>query len=148
MTTMLQLFCAAAASAGFAVYFNVHGVKVAVTALGGCLVWGAYLLVFRLTQDRFTSTFTAATLSALLAELLARRMAAPVTVFLVPILIPMFPGGDLYAAAASLVRADGQFSAACRLVLEEAGAIAAGIVVVACLVQVYYHIRRLLRRSR
>lgn len=147
-TVILQLCAAAAASAGFSIYFNVRGRKIAVAAVCASLIWGVYLLTYALTADRFSATFAGAALGALLSELLARRMAAPVTVFLVPILIPLFPGGDLYAAASSLVRPDGTFVADFRLVLEEAGAIAAGIVVVACLVQVYYHIRRWYRKQR
>ncbi len=147
-TALFQIFLAAAIALCFAIVFNVRGRKLAVSALGGALAWAVYLSVRALTGSMFVGIFAAAILTALLSELLARKMRAPVTVFLVPTLLPLFPGGDLYYAAASLVRNDGSFGAAASLVLKEAGAIAGAIIVSATLVQAYYRIRFALRHKK
>ncbi len=136
-----QVLFASVIALCFAVVFNVRGKKLIVSALGGGFAWAAYLALYALAGSMFLSIFTTALLSSLLSELLARKLRAPVTVFLVPMLIPIFPGGDLYYAAASLVRDDGSFSKAAALVLKEAGAIAGGIIVAATLVQIYYRIK-------
>ena len=60
-------------------------------------------------------------------------------------MIPLFPGGDLYRAAAAMVQQDASFPTACRTVFSEAGALVSGIAVVACLVQLLY---RLLHRRQ
>ena len=143
---IFQVFLAAVIAMCFAVVFNVRGRKLVVSTIGGAVVWTIYLAVRALSESMFAGIFVAAGMTALLSELLARKMRAPVTVFLVPSLLPLFPGGDLYYAAASLVRGDGSFGAAATLVLKEAGAIAGGIIVAATLVQAYYRIRFALRR--
>ena len=143
-----QVVLAAVISLCFAVVFNVHGRKMLIAAVGGTVLWAIYLSVRALTGSIFGGIFAAAAISGLLSELLARKMRAPVTVFLVPALLPLFPGGDLYYAAASLVRSDGSFPAAASLVLKEAGAIAGGIIVSTTLVQAYYRIRLALRRKK
>lgn len=139
---ILQICTASVAALCFALLFNVRGRKLPIVAVGGAAAWGLYLLLFTLSGNLFLSLFFASAGVTLLSELLARRLAAPTTVFLVPILIPLFPGGDLYRAAAALVRADGSFSAALLRVMVEAGAIAAGIVLISSLVQTYYRIKR------
>ena len=147
-TAILQTALSAVISLSFALLFNVRGRKLVVAAVGAPIAWMVYLLVSGWSGSPFAGLFAATALTALASEVLARRMAAPVIVFLVPILIPLFPGGDLYYAAASLVASDGKFAADCLLVLQEAGSIAGGIVAVACLVQAYYHIRRARRKVR
>lgn len=146
MASIFQIFLAAVIALCFAVVFNVHGHKLPIAAIGGAFAWTVYLSVRALTSSIFIGIFAASGLTALLAELLARQMRAPVTVFLVPTLLPLFPGGDLYYAAAALVRNDGSFIDAASLVLKEAGSIAAGIIVAATLVQVYYRVRFALHR--
>lgn len=146
-TAIFQVFLAAVIALCFAVVFNVRGRKLPIAAIGGALGWAIYLAVRALSGSVFVGIFAAAAITALLSELLARKMRAPVTVFLVPTLLPLFPGGDLYYAAASLIRDDGSFPDAAALVLKEAGAIAGGIIVAATLVQAYYRIRFAARRK-
>lgn len=101
-------------SVGFAVLFNIRGRKLLLAAGGG----------------------------ALASELLARAVKAPVIMLLVPMLIPLIPGGDLYYMMSFLVRgqyeAFGQYA---QRVLTEAGAIALGIICVASLMNIIAGLR-------
>ena len=107
-------------SVGFAVLFNIRGRKLLLAAGGGALAWAVYLA----------------------SELLARAVKAPVIMLLVPMLIPLIPGGDLYYMMSFLVRgqyeAFGQYA---QRVLTEAGAIALGIICVASLMNIIAGLR-------
>ena len=76
------------------------------------------------------------------SELLARAVKAPVIMLLVPMLIPLIPGGDLYYMMSFFVRgqyeAFGQYA---QRVLTEAGAIALGIICVASLMNIIAGLR-------
>ena len=70
------------------------------------------------------------------SELLARLLKAPVITLLVPMLVPLIPGGDLYYTTLALVQGDtAGFARYGTLFIEEAGAMAFGVILVACLVQ-------------
>ena len=144
-TVILQVLCGAATAVCFAILFNVRRQKLPIIACGSAAACGIYLLVNQLSGAVFLSLFCASCFVSILSEVLARRKAAPVTTFLVPFMIPLFPGGDLYRAAAALVQQDASFPTACRTVFSEAGALVSGIAVVACLVQLLY---RLLHRRQ
>lgn len=152
-TAILQTCCGAATAVCFAILFNVRRQKLPIIACGSAVACGIYLLVDYLSGAMFLSLFCASCFVSLLSEVLARRKAAPVTTFLVPFMIPLFPGGDLYQAAAALIQQDSSFPSACRTVFSEAGALVSGIAVVACLVQLIYRLlhrrqQRLFRRQK
>ena len=116
-------------SVGFAVLFNIRGRKLLLAAGGGALAWAVYLACTCNGLDIFAGLFFATLAAALASELLARAVKAPVIMLLVPMLIPLIPGGDLYYMMSFLVRgqyeAFGQYA---QRVLTEAGAIALGII--------------------
>lgn len=125
-------------SVGFAVLFNIRGRKLLLAAGGGALAWAVYLACTCNGLDIFAGLFFATLAAALASELLARAVKAPVIMLLVPMLIPLIPGGDLYYMMSFLVRgqyeAFGQYA---QRVLTEAGAIALGII--CCGVAHEYH---------
>ena len=116
-------------SVGFAVLFNIRGRKLLLAATCNGL-------------DIFAGLFFATLAAALASELLARAVKAPVIMLLVPMLIPLIPGGDLYYMMSFLVRgqyeAFGQYA---QRVLTEAGAIALGIICVASLMNIIAGLR-------
>ena len=71
-----------------------------------------------------------------MAEVLAQLLKAPVITLLMPMLVPLIPGGDLYYTTLALVQGVQQaLLDTVRAVIEEAGAMAFGVILVACLVQ-------------
>ncbi|MEG0934968.1 MAG: threonine/serine exporter family protein [Clostridia bacterium] len=103
---LIGLVMAALGSLGFAMLFNVRGKKLAISALGGLLSWGAYLLAYAHLAHMALCYALAAMLAGLFSLVMARVLRAPSTEFLVPALVPLIPGGALYYAMFAAVTGD------------------------------------------
>ena len=127
-TIVIQLLAAFAGSLGFSLLFGMRRRYLLAASLAGALAWGVYLAVDAWLGAPFLSCLLAAAAAALYAELLARALKSPATLFVIPAILPLVPGGSLYYAMSSAVRGD---MAAARdygsQTLEAALAIAAGI---------------------
>lgn len=140
---IIQLLMALAGAFGFALIFQLKRRFLLTASLGGLLNWGVYLLTFHLSGEIFISCFIAATAAALYCELTAYFMKAPVTLFLVPAVIPSIPGGSLYSTMRFAVKGDWQTAADFGLeTLQYALAIAAG----ACLISILFGILKKIKR--
>ena len=138
MMDVIPIFMAFFASVGFAVMYQVRGYKILLCGLGGSLTWAVYLLVVNRTGDEIAGFFAATMLISLVSEVLARVVKTPVIMFLVPMLIPLIPGGNLYESTTYLIQNQmGLFGSSIALLLRKVGAIAFGIIFVASLVQIY-----------
>ncbi|MDE6063834.1 MAG: threonine/serine exporter family protein, partial [Lachnospiraceae bacterium] len=94
-------------------------------------------------NDKIAALLGAALTVAVLAEILARVMKAPVIILLVPMLIPLIPGSDLYYMTTNLVLNNTVESAEyLNLVMREAGMIAFAVILVTCAVQVIMKVYR------
>ena len=134
---IIQTVMGASCSVGFALLFNVHGKKIWLFFLGGALDWVVYLLCMRSGSGIFLSMLFATMTAALSSEILARIVHAPVLLLMVPMLIPLVPGGDLYHTMSALIRADSvNLALYSQNTLLQAAAIALGIIVVSSLVHV------------
>ena len=126
---MIQLITGVIGAIGFAVLYGIRDRRLAAIAAGAALGWGVYLAVIRLGGSVYTGLLGGSTAVALFSEAAARRIRVPVILLLVPMLIPMIPGGDLYRTMSAFVRHDLQgFAALGYRVLFEAGAIALGMI--------------------
>lgn len=141
MTSFIQIITAFAGSFGFGILYNIRGSRLFVVGTGGMIGWIAYLIAYHFTTDKIISAFIAALSIVLMSELLARIIKAPVTSLMVPMLIPLVPGGDLFYATSALVLNDiNDFQYFLNLVTKEALAIASGIILMTCIVQIIQHI--------
>lgn len=144
MQAVVQTLMGALGAVGFAVLFNVRGRKLVAAAVGAAISWIVYLVIYHAYGDKVISLLGATLTAAVLSEILARVLKAPVIIMLVPMLIPLIPGSDLYYATTNLVLGHAiEFAEYSSLVMREAGAIAFGIILVTCTVQVilkvYHH---------
>ena len=143
MNDLIQTLAGTVGAVGFAMLFNVHGKKLGLIALGSLLSWCCFLC-FR-SAGVFYAFFCATLAAALIGEILARVAKGPVLLFLVPMLIPLIPGSDLYYTMSNLVNGhQGQFMHHAGLLMSEAGAIALGIIcaaAIARLVMTLFHRR-------
>ena len=103
---LIQITTAFLGSLGFALLFGLRRRYVLPAALGGMLCWAVYLLLSRLTDSVFLPCLAASACSVLYAELLARLLRTPATVFVIPAVIPLVPGGSLYYAMSCVVQKD------------------------------------------
>lgn len=112
---------------GFSMIFRVRKELLPFTAAGSVLSWFLYRAVFSFTQHVFLSCMISAAVTALYAETAARRKKAPVTIFLIPSVLPLIPGSNLYYAMSAMVQgraAEAAFQG--NLTLQYTAAIALG----------------------
>lgn len=143
---VLQTVMGMAGAVGFAILFHVKTDKLWAAAFGGGLSWVVYLVVLARSDDKALGLLAATITVGVLSEILARVLKTPATILLVPMLIPLIPGGDLYYTTSYFVRGmNKECTQSLDLVVKEAGAIAFGIILVTCLVHVLQQIQNRIR---
>ena len=83
------------ATFGFALVFQVDLRHLPWAALGGAVEWATYLVAFHFWNDVFLATLIASAVATFYSETCASLRRTPATVFLLPSLIPLVPGGSL-----------------------------------------------------
>ena len=128
---IIQTLMGALGSVGFAILFNIRGKRLLLFFLGGALDWTVYLLCTHHGCSMFVGLLFATMTAAISSEILARVIHTPVLISLVPMLIPLVPGSDLYYCMDALVRGEKElFLERGSVAISAAGAIALGIVCV------------------
>lgn len=136
MNYFIQIITVFIGSVGFAILYNIKGNKLVVCGLGGAFSWSIYLLSIQYLNDVVLALIIATISIGFLSEILARILKTPVIVLLVPMLIPLIPGSDLYYTTQSLMLNEIEaVSYYGNLVIKEAAAIALGIILSVCIVQ-------------
>lgn len=144
----IQTIMGCIGSLGFSVLFNVRGKRLGLIALASAVSWLGYVLCDFFGAGTFWAIFCGTAVAGLISEILARVVKAPVLMLLVPILIPLFPGSTLYNMMSSLVRSRHEpFLRYARQLLEEAGAIALGIILCASVMSIFVGIQNYFRRK-
>ena len=134
-------------SLGFALLFGIRGTKLlGCIALGSGIGWIVYLVSVAGGHGKAFGLLASSLVIAACSEILARVIKTPVSLRLVPMLIPEIPGGDLYYTMYSLIEGDSaKFASLLQLVLAEAGAIALGIILASyaagLINNIYRHVR-------
>ncbi len=103
---LIRVFYALLSTFGFSLLFNIDLKRLPLATLGGGLEWATYLIIFNLGEDVFVSTLVATVIATFYSELCAQLCRTPATVFLMPALIPLVPGGSLYYTMSNLVVAN------------------------------------------
>jgi uncharacterized membrane protein YjjB (DUF3815 family) len=134
----IQTIMGCIGAVGFAVLFNVRGKRLVLIALASALSWLGYVLCDMSGTGLFWAIFCGTTVAGMISEVLARIVKVPVLMLLVPILIPLIPGGTLYNMMSSLVRNQHDlFLRYAQQLLVEAGAIALGIICCASVMGIF-----------
>lgn len=141
MSNIIQIITAFVGSLGFGILYNIRGHRLFIVGAGGMVGWIAYLYAYHASSDKIISAFIATLVVVLLSEILARIIRTPATTLLVPMLIPLVPGGDLFYATSHLVLNEiNKFQDYLSLVTKEAAAIASGIILMTCIIQIVQHL--------
>ena len=94
---IIHLVTAGIGALGFSLIFNIRKELLPAAAMGGLLDWGVYMLAeWFFGGGVFLPSVAAAAFASLYAEAMARLKKTPATVFYIPALIPLVPGGSLY----------------------------------------------------
>ena len=134
-TLAMQAFAAFAGTVGFSVLFGVPRRNYLQAALVAMIGWVAYLALFRFTVlGPAISTFAATVIVASLARAFASWFKTPSTVYLIPGVFPMIPGGGIFWTTFFLVSSRLHMALQSgMLALEVTAAIVLGIVLVSAL---------------
>ena len=98
-----RILSAAVGTLSFSVIFGVQRRRLIPAVIAGTLTISVYLLCAHHWTSVLACFTVASVAGGAYSELSARVLRAPVTVFLIPSLIPPLPGSDLYYTMASLV---------------------------------------------
>jgi uncharacterized membrane protein YjjP (DUF1212 family) len=124
----VQVGAAGIASACYAISNQVPRYAIGTAGLAGAGGWLAYLLLFHLTGAMLTTTFVAAFIVGVASWGFARWQHAPVTLYVVPGILPLLPGLTIYNGMLELARnQDVRGLAILALALFLGGALAAGV---------------------
>ncbi|MEB3749293.1 threonine/serine exporter family protein [Geobacillus icigianus] len=126
---MMQLLLSFMASALFGIIFNIPPRLLPHSGFVGMSGWAAYMFAFRSGADGVIATFMASFFVAFLSNAFARRYRAPATIFIVPGVLPLVPGGTAFEAMRHVVMND--YNTAIALAAKAlmiSGAIAMGLI--------------------
>lgn len=128
---ILQMLYGFLATAGFGILFNVPKKHIVETGLFGAISWAGYLVMMQLYGSSVAATFIASVLIGIMGEFFARKTKNPVTIFIIPAIIPLVPGVTSYKTIKALI--DGRNKEALGLAILTAGialAISSGLILV------------------
>lgn len=125
---IVQVIGAFFAVAAFAIIFNVPKKFLIYCGAAGSGGWLIYLLMRNINEGEFYAVFTAALFVALFSHIFARIFKAPVTVFLIPGILPLVPGVGMFRIVYYMITGDGSMASYYfNFTLQSAGAIAIAI---------------------
>lgn len=144
---LLSVIAAFFGSLGFSIIYNIRGLRIWVPAIGGAVFWAIYLIFLHFINNEFLGFFFIAILSTIYSEVWARILKTPSTVILMPTVIPLIPGGSLYYAMDAALRHDmPQFILKAQAAIGLAIALAAGIMTVTSLHQLFHAFIKSIRK--
>ena len=136
---LVELFFRFVATVCFAVLFNVPRREFLWCGLAGMTSWLVVLLVGE-NMPVYFGIYVAACFVTLFARMLAGLRKMPVTVYIVPGIIPLVPGGSVYLTMYEII--SGQQASAVTIglsAMQTAGLICLGIVTVLSLPQAFFN---------
>ena len=131
MSLYLHFIYSFLATLSFCIFFNVPKKDIFYASLTGSIGWTLYTHLSSITNSASLSGFIAATVIGLLGELFARVNRKPVTVFIIPGIVPLVPGYGMYLTMLDIINND--FYNAAKTGSDTiflAGSIAVGVVLV------------------
>lgn len=103
MNFIYNMIAAFSASFCFSVMFNVPKRELIFCSMAGSCGWVMFLFVREMYNSPVIATFFAVIVIAAVCRLLAYRRKMPITVFLIPVIIPLVPGAGIYNTMYNIV---------------------------------------------
>lgn len=104
MRLIVQSAASFLAICGFALLLEVPKKYLIHAGLTGAVCWFFYLGVSLLGYSLVTAAFLSSLVVAVMSHLLARILKAPVTLFLVPGILPTVPGASIYRSVYYMIQ--------------------------------------------
>ncbi len=143
MSLYLHFIYSFISTMGFSIFFNVPRKDLLYASITGSIGWTLYIYMNNITNSSSLSSFIAATVIGLLGEIFARINRKPVTVFIIPGIVPLVPGYGLYLTMLDIINND--FYSAAKTgsdTIFVAGSIAIGIVLVSSTAKIFKKIHK------
>ncbi len=119
------------ATLGFGLLYNIHGKNLITAALCGAFAWMVYLVADPFTDSMVIPYFLSGMAIAIYSEFAATICHSPVTVFLIPGIIPLVPGLTIYRTMETCLFGDvSGFAQGLVNTLKIGGAISLGLILV------------------
>jgi len=109
MNYFFQFIISFITTLGFCLFFNVKKTALLSASFAGALGWIAFTMTFNAGLNIIFANFAAALVIAMVAEILARIQKNPVSIYIVPGMLPLVPGFKFYYTIQYLV--DGKYEA-------------------------------------
>ena len=100
MHTVMNVICSFMGTIGFAVMFNVPMRFYLCCGFTGTAGWMAYYAIVNGDMSAVTASFFGTLAVVLISRILTVLMKCPITIFLVPGIIPLVPGAGIYYRSA------------------------------------------------
>lgn len=97
-------------SVGFALFFHIPYKRLVLIVPVTAISYACLILINHFTGNSFAATLVAAAVASVFAETFARVYRCPTTIYLIPSVLPLIPGGQLYNAMYHLVRLNGDMA--------------------------------------
>ena len=139
-----QVIVAFVASLGFAIIFNIRGIKLIFAAIGGGLSWFCYLYLTNSGISVILSLFISSIIFSIYSEICARYLKTPVTTIVICALIPLVPGAGMYNTMYETIL--GNIKGAVELglnTLASAGTLALGVIFVSTITKQVTNIKKM-----
>lgn len=106
MTYISQFIFAYISTIGFAVMFNAPSKSIYKTGFAGAIGWIAYMIAHNYYPNKPLASFIGALAVGLMSEWFAVNTKRPVTIYVIPGIIPLVPGFGLYYTILSIIQKD------------------------------------------
>lgn len=127
---IIQVLGALIGVIGFSIISGVPKKFLIHCSISGAAGWFVYLVSKSINEDEVLSMFLAALVVSLLSHIFARACKAPVTIFLIPGILPLVPGiGMVRSVYYNIVHNSTLTAYNLSLTLQTAGAIAIAILI-------------------
>lgn len=107
---MIQCMSAFVATVTLAVIMKIPKKYIVYSGIIGTVGWMLYLGCSEINLDVIVANFSGALIVALCSHSCARIFKSPVTVFLIPGLLPLVPGLGMYRIAYNIVRGENELA--------------------------------------
>lgn len=96
MSSVIQFIYAFVATIGYAIFYQLPKKLLIYAGFTGAAGWLVYLFLYKAGSSLAFSNLAAAIIIAILSEIFARVTKNPVTMFVIPGILPITPGYSLY----------------------------------------------------
>lgn len=100
---IIEMIAAFVSCAGFSIIYCTRPNRLVLCGLSAALTWGVCHFTGTRTDSIFVTYLIAAAFGTVLSEIFAKWTKSPATIYLIPALLPMVPGGSLYYTTFALV---------------------------------------------